>query len=144
MTQITVAQNTAARADTARSTRNATHHIRTDAVETPGIGGPGDRTASVLARRTVGQVLDVLAGRRPLRQIRHWISGPVAGLLATMVRSRSTAGPIYHLRSVHACPTSARTVEACAVIADTRRVRALTIRLERQSTQWSCTMLAFV
>ncbi|MDR7301283.1 Rv3235 family protein [Haloactinomyces albus] len=106
--------------------------------------GPGDRTASALASRTVGRLLDVLAGRRPLHQIRHWVSAPVAGFLAAMVRGRSTADPVYHLRSVHACLTSARTVEACAVIADTRRVRALTIRLERQSTQWSCTMLAFV
>ncbi|RCW39223.1 hypothetical protein DFQ14_11759 [Halopolyspora algeriensis] len=139
MTQAIVTQ-----AGAKRGAGNTAHHTRMNPVETPVTGGPGDRTASALAHRTAGQVLDVLAGRRPLRQIRHWVSGPVAGLLATMVRSRSTAGPVYRLRSVHACPISARTVEACAVIADTRRVRALTMRLERQSTQWSCTMLAFV
>lgn len=130
---------------TARSTARPARRPATSETSTPsGTYGPESRTASALVDRTAGQILDVLAGRRPLRQIRQWVSAPVAGLLAAMVRGRSTADPTYRLRSVHACLTSARTVEACAIVADTRRVRALTMRLERQNTQWSCTMLAFV
>lgn len=122
----------------------AAHRVRLGPTGPSTSDGPDSRTAAALAGHATGHILEVLTGRRPLHQIRQWVSGPVAGLLATMVRGTSTTPPGYRLRSVHACPTTARTVEACAIITDTRRAWALTMRLERQHEQWFCTLLAFV
>lgn len=101
-----------------------------------------ERTANALAARTVEHILEVLIGRRPLHQLRHRLSGPVAGLLATGLHRGSTRRPDYRLRSVHACQTTASKVEACAVVDTTERSRAFVFRLERKNTAWSCTMLS--
>lgn len=102
-------------------------------------------TAAALVDRTARQVVDVLAGRRTVEQIRGWVSRPVAGLLAAVAHSRREAGHTYRLLSVHPCLTSPSTIEASAVIGAPRVARALSLRLQRRTgTGWSCTLLAFL
>ncbi len=126
-----------------RLTPTTSGHAHSETTTTSA-NGAAERSSVALATRTTGQILDVLSGRRPLHHIRHWLSGPVSGLLATMLRSGRTTTARYRLRSVHTCPVTAHTVEACAVITDNERVRALTMRLEQHKTQWSCTLLALL
>ncbi|WP_211210159.1 Rv3235 family protein [Actinopolyspora halophila] len=105
---------------------------------------PPTYSASALADRAGNHLVEVLAGRRPLHQIRQWLSRPVASLLATLVRSGSLLHDRTRLSSVHACLTSSTTVEACLVVDEVERHRALTIRLEQQRMSWCCTLLALV
>ncbi|GAA2816898.1 Rv3235 family protein [Saccharopolyspora taberi] len=102
------------------------------------------RTAAALARFVGEQILDVLAGRRVVHQIRGWVSSPVAGLLSTIVLGWKGEGPDYRLRSVHACLTDYRTVEACLVVGTINRVRALVMRLEQVDARWVCTVLSLL
>lgn len=105
----------------------------------------GERTACAVATRTVEQIFEVLAGRRSLHRIRDRLSGPVAGLLTTSLgreRERHLWGS--RLGPVHACQTTPRAVEACAVIGTADRARALVLRLEQEETAWLCTMLSLV
>lgn len=125
-------------------TTELSSQIRASTATASTVSAPGDRTAAALAGGATGQILDVLSGRRPLHQIRHRVSGPVAGLIAAMLRGRRTATSRYRLRTVHASLITACTVEASAVIADNKRVRALTMRLEQRETQWLCTVLALL
>ena len=124
------------------SQKLSTEH-RTDQ---PGTAHFGERTACALATRTVEHIVEVLVGRRSLHQIRDRLSGPVAGLLGTSLGGkpgRRWFGD-YRLGSVHACQTTPRKVEACAVIDTSSRARALVLRLEQEDTTWSCTMLSLV
>lgn len=109
----------------------------------------GERTANALAARTAEQIFEVLTGRRTLRQIRDRLSGPVAGLLAATLNEPAGRRRLERCRlgSVHACQTTPRKVEACAVLDDgTDRARALVMRLEQdeEAPAWSCTMLSLV
>lgn len=110
----------------------------------------GERTASALATRTAEQIFEVLTGRRTLHQIRDRLSGPVAGLLAATLSEPAGRRRLgrYRLGSVHACQTTPRKVEACAVLDDAAdRARALVMRLEKKKDEdpaWSCTMLSLL
>ncbi|GAA4860301.1 Rv3235 family protein [Saccharopolyspora rosea] len=104
---------------------------------------PAERSATALAARVGEQLLDVLAGRRPLSQVRDRVSGPVAFRLAG-TRLHAARSPGYRLRSVHACLTAESTVEACLVVGSPCRARALVLRLERDGTRWVCTLLSLV
>lgn len=106
--------------------------------------GPCDRTACALAAGMVDRLLPALTGRRTLDQTGARVSGPVAGLIHAARGSNPLGGPNYRVRSVHACQTTPRRVEACAVVATARRVHALVMRIEQKETVWSCTMLALV
>lgn len=105
---------------------------------------PPTYSAAALADRAGTHLVEVLAGRRPLHQIHQWLSRPVASLLATLVRSGGLLHDRTRLSSVHACLTSSTTVEACLVVDEVKRHRALTIRLEQQRMSWCCTLLALV
>ncbi|SDQ84659.1 Rv3235 family protein [Actinopolyspora saharensis] len=105
---------------------------------------PPTYSAAALADRVGKHLVEVLAGRRPLHQIRQWLSRPVASLLATLVRSGSLLHDRTRLNSVHACLTNSTTVEACLVVDEVKRHRAVTIRLEQQRMSWCCTLLALV
>lgn len=100
----------------------------------------GERTACALATRMTEHILDVLGGRRRLDQLRDRLSGPVAGLLSSVLNTTRRAE--YRLRSVHACMTSRSRVEACAVVAVAGRIRAFVLRLEQEDTRWCCTLLS--
>jgi hypothetical protein len=106
--------------------------------------GPCDRTACALAAGMIDRLLPALAGRRTLDQTGARVTGPVAGLIHAVRGSNPLGGPNYRVRSVHACQTTPHKVEACAVVATARRVRALVMRIEQEDTVWSCTMLAVV
>ncbi|MCI2422158.1 Rv3235 family protein [Saccharopolyspora sp. K220] len=100
-------------------------------------------SASAVAAFVGAQVFDVLSGRKPVHQVREHVSGHVAGLLLA-TRLHAAQGPDYRLRSVHACPVTEFTVEACMVVGTQDRVRALVLRVEQDNGQWVCTRLSLV
>ncbi|WP_144312036.1 Rv3235 family protein [Actinopolyspora erythraea] len=101
-------------------------------------------SASALAHGAARSVVEVLSGRRPLHQIRRWLSRPVAGLLTSLTRSGAPLDFRTRMNSVHACPTNSSTVEVCVVIGEPQRHRAMALRLERLDSGWSCTLLSLV
>lgn len=105
---------------------------------------PGNRTACALAAGMVERILPAVTGRRTLDQTGALVTGPVAGLINAIRRSNPLGGPNYRVRSVHACLTTPRKVEACAVVSSASRIRALVLRMEQKDTAWSCTMFTIV
>ncbi|CAM05611.1 hypothetical protein A8924_6791 [Saccharopolyspora erythraea NRRL 2338] len=103
-----------------------------------------ERTACALARSAGEQILDVLAGRRSVPQLRRHLSSPVAALLLALLPRWYAEGPDYRLRSVHASLTDDHTVEACLIVGTTSRVRALVMRLEQEEARWVCTVLSLL
>ncbi|GAB3296360.1 Rv3235 family protein [Parasphingorhabdus pacifica] len=104
-----------------------------------GPDNPAELSSHALVTGIVTVLLEVLAGRKPLNHVRHRVTGPVALLLTTI--PSQAEGPSYRLRSVHTCPTTTRTVEACAIVETSRRARALVVRLERRTSGWVCALL---
>ncbi|PRW62693.1 hypothetical protein CEP50_14385 [Actinopolyspora mortivallis] len=105
---------------------------------------PPHYSASALADRAGHGIVEVLTGRRPLHQVRQWLSRPVASLLATLVRSGNLLHERTRLSSVHACLTTSTTVEACVIVDEGARHRAMTLRLQRDRMHWCCTLFALV
>ncbi|GAB3558612.1 hypothetical protein J2S53_004173 [Actinopolyspora lacussalsi] len=105
---------------------------------------PPSYSASALAHGAARSMVEVLTGRRPLHQIRRWLSRPVAGLLTTLTRRETPLDFRTRMNSVHACPTNSSTVEVCVIIHEPNRHRAMTLRLERLDAGWWCTLLSLL
>ncbi|MGP4021158.1 Rv3235 family protein [Saccharopolyspora sp. 5N708] len=112
-------------------------------IETPVAEAVEECSASAVATFVGEQVFEVLCGRKALHLVREHVSGQVAGLLLA-TRLHAAQGPDYQLRSVHACPVTEFTVEACMVLGSHDRVRALVLRVEQDNGQWVCTLLSLV
>jgi hypothetical protein len=103
-----------------------------------------------LAQATV----EVLCGARPVAQLRRWTSDPVYEQLRRGVRRRSVRvseprrrperPPRVVVRAVRVCEVAQGIVEACAVVDDGQRARALVLRLEGADGRWRCTHLVRV
>lgn len=99
-------------------------------------------------RRWAGQfvqaAVEVCAGLRPASQLVRWVSDDV---LATLSRRGALAGrrdarssPRRAIvRTVRVCQPRDDAVEACAVVADRDRVRAVALRLEGLDGRWRVT-----
>ena len=94
----------------------------------------------------VRAVVEVLGGSRPSSQLARWLTSDVyaalqrrAGLAA---RLRRGAAPAVHhavVRRVRVCEPRDGVVEACAVVIDGGRVRAVALRLEGLDGRWRAT-----
>lgn len=153
----------------ARPTRAGTHAARpphldaqtADALTRPGSAGPAPLPAvrlvpaadpAPIAGRLAGAVVEVLRGTRPLHQLARWVSLDVFGELESRVAAASTTprdrrpqpaetlGRVTVLR-VRVCRLGPLVAEACAVVQDGDRVRAVAVRLEGRRGQWSATAL---
>lgn len=100
--------------------------------------------ASTLAQA----VLETLCGSRPPRQLLRWLDARVYRVVkrghAAAVDSGAPgrrSGQIPAVQSVRVCRPAVGVAEACVVIRDSRRVRAMAMRLEVQAGSWLCTEL---
>lgn len=118
--------------DTPGALTSAASHVHDTSV--------GDRSSTALATRIAELVVEVLNGRRSVHTLRDHLDGPVFTWLATQRPPRAHQSN-YRLRSVHACLTDNRTVEACWVLGTPYRVRALVSRVRRDQHEWRCTLL---
>lgn len=106
--------------------------------------------ASVWAERFVQAVLDVLAGRRPHRQLARWANAGVfttVGLLSSQASARRSVrrNPSRHVvRSVRVQRVGDNAVEAAVVVRGQRRCRAVALRFEALDGRWQCTALEMV
>jgi hypothetical protein len=102
-------------------------------------------TPAALGRLLV-RVLEVLAGRRHVGQLRTLLSEPAYEALLTRLRT-GPAGRAHRLRRLRTCYPSATAVEVAAVIdiaagdREPRRVCALAARFEHVEETWHCAVL---
>jgi len=94
-----------------------------------------ERSASVLARA----VIEVLAGRRPLGQLRVHCSPDVYAGLADRPSFASAALP--HLVSVRVCEPADGVAEVSVTYRRAERVRALAFRIQGVDGRWRMTAL---
>jgi hypothetical protein len=94
-------------------------------------------------RQLVQAMVEVLSGVRPPAQLARWTSPDVYAGLQRRVRApgrASHAGARRSVvRSVHVCEPVDGVVEACAVLVDAERVRAIALRLEGVDGRWRMT-----
>jgi hypothetical protein len=110
-------------------------------------------SAPVWVTRMAQAAVEVLAGTRPVAQLRRWTSDEVYEALRRQSgtarvreprpdrrRQPARTAPVL-VRAVRVCEATDGVVEACAVIDDGRRARALVLRLEGSDGRWRCTRL---
>ena len=96
---------------------------------------PVGKAAAVLARA----LIEVLAGRRPVGQLRmHCAPGIYAGLID---RPMTGPLPLPHLMTVRVCEPADGVAEISAAFRRAERVRALAFRLEGVDSRWRITAL---
>jgi hypothetical protein len=114
-----------------------------------------DETTEVLAiiRSTVQASMEVLAGIRPVHQLARRLDPRCLSALqhrASLIRrelARSSSPSLARLhknsvvRSVRVCEVAPGIYEACAVVIDDVRARAVAIRLEQSKEVWRVTEL---
>ncbi|MBU6146923.1 MAG: hypothetical protein KGP10_01965 [Actinomycetales bacterium] len=93
--------------------------------------------------RLAAGVVEAMVGRRSPSQLMRWLDFDVyQELLRRCPRSRPRGmGAPLQVRAVRVCHVTPRIVESCAVVAGSRRSRAVALRLEAQPGQWRCTSL---
>lgn len=109
--------------------------------------GPVPAADPALLTRRVGLAcVEVALGRRPVAQLARWLAPGVleqvrvrAGLAARAGGLPPTHAP--RARRVRACAVDEHTVEACLVVDDGARVRAVALRLESHRGSWQVTTL---
>jgi hypothetical protein len=104
---------------------------------------PTRAEAVVVATRVARPLVEVLAGRRPMRQLRG-VLGPKAQVLLETMQSRAARRRNRGLRllTVRVCVPHAEAIEAAVIMqGPDHRVRAMAIRLEHQRGRWLCMTL---
>ncbi len=109
-----------------------------------------------IARSVAQGALEVLAGTRPLQQLARWLDAENyerLQLRANLVRcihhaptgrhggAVSSANRHVVVRSARVCPVSPGVYEASVVAYDSKRVRAVALRIERRRGAWRVTAL---
>ncbi|HZI98105.1 MAG TPA: Rv3235 family protein [Actinomycetales bacterium] len=94
----------------------------------------------------VRAVVEVLGGTRPSSQLARWLTTDVyaalqrrAGLAARLRRGAAPSARQAVVRRVRVCEPRDGVVEACAVVIDGGRVRAVALRLEGLDGRWRAT-----
>lgn len=110
--------------------------------------GPGpapDVDAARFAHGVGLACVEVVLGRRPAGQLARWLTpGVLHAVQERAALTRRAAGAPAgraHVRRVRVCPLDARTAEACLVVDDGARVRAVALRLEAHRGTWRVTTL---
>ena len=103
-------------------------------------------SATDMARTLVHGLLEVLAGVRPLQQLRRDTTPELyASLRMTMLRTRrdggNRPGP-RAIRSLHVQERPEGIAEVCATVRRGTRLGALALRLEGVDGRWQCTEVA--
>lgn len=94
----------------------------------------------------VQAIVEVLGGSRPSSQLARWLTTDVytalhrrAGLAARLRRGAAPTSRHAVVRRVLVCEPRDGVVEACAVVIDSGRVRAVALRLEGLDGRWRAT-----
>ena len=94
----------------------------------------------------VQAIVEVLGGARPSAQLARWLTADVysglqrrAGLAARLRRGAAPTPTHSVVRRVRVCEPRDGVVEACAVIVEQDRVRAVALRLEGMDGRWRAT-----
>jgi uncharacterized protein DUF6459 len=98
--------------------------------------------ATAVAAAFVRPLLEVLEGRRPLRQLSALL-GPEVSYRLEMTLSpgaRRVRNSDLRMHKVRVCLPHPRAIEACAVVQAGARFRAIALRLEHDG-RWRCTAL---
>lgn len=109
--------------------------------------GPVPTADPALLTRRVGLAcVEVTLGRRPVAQLARWLAPGVLEQVRVRaaLAARAGARPATHApraRRVRACAVDEHTVEACLVVDDGTRVRAVALRLESHRGSWQVTTL---
>ncbi|TQL03716.1 Rv3235 family protein [Cellulomonas sp. SLBN-39] len=109
--------------------------------------GPVPTADPALLTRRVGLAcVEVALGRRPVAQLARWLAPGVLEQVRVRaaLAARAGARPATHApraRRVRACAVDEHTVEACLVVDDGTRVRAVALRLESHRGSWQVTTL---
>ncbi|MBO3086740.1 Rv3235 family protein [Cellulomonas dongxiuzhuiae] len=90
--------------------------------------------------------VEVVLGRRPPGQLARWVAPEVLESLQETAALIRRAGVLTHARRpaarrVRVCPVDRHTAEACLVVDDGVRVRAVALRLEAHRGAWRVTTL---
>ncbi len=110
------------------------------------------REICAISRSTVQAAIEVLAGTRPAQQLSRRLDPRCIAALqhrAALTRRAASGGSptalLLHrnpsVRSVRACRVSEDVYEACAVVVEELRIRAVALRLERSKAVWRVTVL---
>lgn len=89
-------------------------------------------------------IAEVLIGERPLFQLMRWVSFDVYREIDRQVQVKSDLHAIRSrpfVRSLRIESTSAKVIEATAVIQKGKRGRGMGLRLEAENDRWRCTHL---
>ena len=103
--------------------------------------------AGTWARQFVQAALEVSNGRRSPSQLVRWTSEEVFALLtrrhalAQRIERPGVVAPVTVVRTVRLCRPADGVVEACAVVVDRGRVRAVALRLEDLAGRWRVSAL---
>jgi hypothetical protein len=84
-------------------------------------------------------VREVLAGERPLGQLRRWVGGEVYEWLGHVSATRPA--PLGTVRSVHLCEPRRGVVEATVIVEARAGARAVAVRLDAVRGSWRCSNL---
>ncbi|QGQ18914.1 energy transducer TonB [Cellulomonas sp. JZ18] len=110
--------------------------------------GPGpapDVDATRFAHGVGLACVEVVLGRRPAAQLARWLTpGVLVAVQERAALTRRAAGPAAaraRVRRVRVCQLDDRTAEACLVVDDGSRVRAVALRLEAHRAAWRVTTL---
>lgn len=106
-------------------------HRRTSASELP--------EPEVWVRRMAQALIEVMSGARPAPQVIRWTTPEVYSAVArrnAAAGRRSIAARRAIVRQVMICEPAAGVIEACAVVVDNGRVRALAMRLRDIDRRW--------
>lgn len=85
--------------------------------------------------------VEVVLGRRPVAQLARWVTPQVLDALQVRADLVRRAGVLAHARRpaarrVRVCPVDSHAAEACLVVEDGVRVRAVALRLEAHRGAW--------
>lgn len=110
--------------------------------------GPDNPALRQHAAKLTQAIVEVLAGRRPPRQLEPWLTAQVHSQVRTRVRigARHPVGRSARLASLHISEITDGVAEIAGRIVIADRSRALALRLERMTdlhgrTGWRCTAL---
>lgn len=101
-----------------------------------------DAEANQLAARLFRGAIEVLAGRRPARQLADRLHPHALARLETLLRTGTGRRPWSgRLTSVHTSQPRPGAIEACGVCHTGTRSRAMAARIELAGDRWLCTVI---
>jgi hypothetical protein len=117
--------------------------------QTSSTSGGATHAVSSWTRQFVQAAVEIAAGRRHPNQLVRWTTDDILatlarrGMLATRAERAATSAALPRstptVRSVRVCELGGGVVEACAVVADRGRARAVALRLEDSAGRWRVT-----